>query len=102
MDKIKEAWEKYKETGDIETLSEAFNGEEDSLLGNLGQDIKRKAYGKVTDKYHILSMVNQHVERAIKTAEWAMEDDWEDKDAALKLIRTELIELKKWMRNRNK
>lgn len=75
---------------------------DEGIAGDAIKDWGRKIGGRVTDKEGILRQVRHHVESAIKITEFAQDDAWENKEEALQMIRDELIELQKWIRNRNK
>lgn len=87
-------------------LDEIKNVEE-GIAGDAIKDVVRtKFQNKVTDKESILRMVNNHVESTITLLELGLKDrNSEDTEFLLKLIarsREELIELQRWIRNRNK
>ena len=79
---------------------------EEGIAGDALKDVGRKMTGRVTDKEGIERMVNIYVEQAISHLELGMqmrnENDPEILVKTITSVRKDLIELKKWMRDRNK
>jgi len=80
---------------------------DEGIAGDAIKDVVRtKFQNKVTDKDSILRMVNNHVESTIMLLDLGLKDrNSEDTEFLLELMarsRKELIELQKWIRNRDK
>lgn len=79
---------------------------EEGIAGDAVKDVYRKATGRVTDKAGLERMVRIHVEQAITRLELGMQarnaNDPEFLVEIMGKVREELIDLQKWIRNRNK
>lgn len=79
---------------------------EEGIAGDAVKDVYRKATGRVTDKAGLERMVRIHVEQAITRLELGMQarnaNDPEFLAEIMGKVREELIDLQKWIRNRNK
>lgn len=78
---------------------------EEGIAGDAAKDVYRKATGRVTDKAGLERMVNIYVEQAIGHLELGMKmrnaDDAEILVKTITSVRKDLIELQKWIRERN-